>query len=357
MNKTARAGRISPRVRVSVVIPVAPKASAGSALASLEKEGSRQLEVIQVQGSQPARQRNLAAHRARGEYLYFLDHDSQVGPGAIGRLLEAFSDKEVGAAGGPNLGARLKSLFTSASELVLGSRLGSLTVWRRYVAGGNARREVGEESLILCNLMVRKELFIKLGGFDPRLYPNEENEFLNRLRRAGSKAVYVPDAQVKKPRASCLAGFLRENFRYARGRMEQIWINPCLHDAPYLSALAALAGFVWAAAFFPPAAYGILFVYFAAAAIEGFRLAANSSHPAGIRLGLLAAGLMIMRHFTYAAGLVFGGSWGWRKRSLSLYPDYFAVMRYRPAGGALSPAGGSLEPVGPPEVRGREGRA
>lgn len=354
MNSSARAGRIRPRVRVSVIIPVAPKASAWAGVGALARaRNGLDIEIIEIRGQQPARQRNLAAQRARGDYLYFIDHDSQVDPDAIQNLLQAFAAENVGAAGGPNPGAGLETPFTMATELVLGSGLGSLIVRRRYAPYGDDMRAVGEESLILCNLMVRRELFLELGGFDPRLYPNEENEFLNRMRAAGKLAIYVPKAQVMKPRAPRAAEFLGENFRYARGRMEQVWINPSLHDAPYVSGLAAIVFFVWASASVSQLFAGIgLAAYLAAAIFEGFRLALSAPRRAVkigyLRLGWLTASLMFLRHATYAAGLLFGALTGWRKRSLRLKTEYFSLKRVRLYGHGAPAVVRSLEPVGPP---------
>ncbi len=355
MKKSARVRRAYPRVTVSVIIPVAPLATARPAFSSLNRDRYRNIEIIRVQGGQPARQRNLAGHRARGRYLYFLDHDSHVESGAIRKLVDAFADGTVGAAGGPNPGLRLNTQFKLASELVLGSRLGSLTVWRRYVSGKEAAREVGEESLILCNLMIRRDLFLELGGFDPRLYPNEENEFLNRLRASGKRAIYIPGAVVRKPRAAGLFEFIRENFRYARGRMEQVWINPSLHDAPYLSALAGIGLAAWAAVAAPWLVRLAAVIYAAAVVAENLRLVARASSPAATRRGpglaLLAAGLMALRHVTYAAGLIYGMFSGWRKRKVALRPDYFRLSRHIMTPSGFSSGSDILEPVGSPEVR------
>jgi hypothetical protein len=331
-----RLNRAKPRI--SVIIPIAPGASAHGAKASLKalfrRDRGFDLEIIEIGGRQPARQRNLAAQRSGGEFLYFLDHDSLVSSGAIQDLLGAFSDDRVGAAGGPNPGARLESAFARASELVLGSKLGSLTVWRRYVASGSEMQRVGEESLILCNLMVRRELFLDLGGFDPRLYPNEENEFLNRLRGTGRKAMYVPSATVRKPRAGRTWQFIRENFRYARGRMEQVWINPSPHDAPYLLGLAAFALLPGAVVGFSAGYIAlVLGAYIGAAILESFRLAFGAGRrQAGlgtIELGMLTAGLMLLRHSTYGTGLLFGALTGWRKRRVTLGNDSFSIRSMR----------------------------
>ncbi len=54
----------------------------------------------------------------------------------------------------------------------------------RYRAVGG-RRRCGEKELILCNLLLSRKVFLSNGGFREDLYPNEENEFLNRLLAGG----------------------------------------------------------------------------------------------------------------------------------------------------------------------------
>ena len=61
--------------KISVIIPVRPKWGVKPALLALEKVDypPKLIEVLVAFGFSPSKQRNLAAQKARGEILYFLD--------------------------------------------------------------------------------------------------------------------------------------------------------------------------------------------------------------------------------------------------------------------------------------------
>ncbi len=321
------------RPDVSVIMPVAAGCSASGALSALKSgiPAGLRAELLLITGTQPSQQRNLASRRASAPVLYFLDHDSRVRGWTINRLLRAMRGERVAAAGGPSLGGSPGGLFNAAVDAVFRSPFGSPLVSSRYTQRGIAR-DAGEKDLILCNMMVRRGDFLALGGFDPRLYPNEENEFLNRLKDSGGRSIYVPEAGILKPRKYGLGGFIWENFRNGRGRMEQAWIDFHAGDGIFLAILLSTCVFAVAAALRP---FLLVFaaLYILSALIAGF-LGAGGSRPgflaklAQFAKGALISFLIAVRHSSYAAGLLWGGFFGWRKRGVKITPRVFRLDRY-----------------------------
>ena len=180
----------------------------------------------------------------------------------------------------------------------------------------------GERALILCNLAIERETFLTAGGFDPRLYPNEENALLHRLQGLGSLAVHVHDAPVRKPRPGTVGRFVTESFRYGRGRLEEFWVAPAPADALFVAALVAgLAGL--AAGWFHP---WVPAAYVAGCVLEGLRLAGGGGRGPG--RAAVCAGLLALRHAAYGAGMCCGGLTGWRKRTVCWKPMTAVVRRY-----------------------------
>jgi hypothetical protein len=235
------------------------------------------------------------------------------------------------AAGGPNLAAAPRTRFEAAAAAVIASPVGSPLVSARYGSRADDG-PAGERALILCNLAIDREAFLSAGGFDPRLYPNEENALLHRLQRRGALAVHVHDAPVRKPRPGTLGRFVTESFRYGRGRLEEVWVAPGRGDGIFLAVfLAALAGLAEGRAHPSiPAAYAVVCL------VEGLRLARNG-RPGVPGRAVVCAGLLVLRHAAYGAGMCWGALTGWRKRTVRWKPMNAVVRRYRVGSNGIRP--------------------
>jgi GT2 family glycosyltransferase/2-polyprenyl-3-methyl-5-hydroxy-6-metoxy-1,4-benzoquinol methylase len=140
---------------------------------------------------------NIAAERARGPYLVFLNNDVQVSSGWLQALLETFTQHDNVGAVGP------KVLFPDGRLQEAGALINPDGTTRfvgladdparpRY----NYAREIDYCSGV-C-LMLRKEIFFRLGRFDERLAPAyyEDVDLCLRLRARGLRVLYNPDAVI-----------------------------------------------------------------------------------------------------------------------------------------------------------------
>jgi len=233
---------------VSVIIPVAPEGHAELVLESLEQVDfpAADCEVLLAEGHQPSRQRNLAARQAEGHVLYFLDNDSQIHPDAFDRAAAHLADEQVIGVGGPNLATPPVNLRERTVGLVLDSAAGTSRHQAKYGTHGEVR-PAREYEIILCNMCMRRETFLAHGGFDERLYPNEETEFCHRLRSAepDRKLLHDPDMCVDRGRPDRLLQFADKIFNYGRGRMEQTLLAPSattfMHLVPMFVVLFGIA--------------------------------------------------------------------------------------------------------------------
>lgn len=207
--------------KISVIIPV-KRGGEARALSGIERASypSDLFEVLVAYGSQPSVQRNLAAREAKGELLFFLDDDSLVAPGFLEVAARNFLDPKVAAAGGPSLTPKTDSALQRAIGAAFASPVGGGGVRNRYRKTGSARH-CGDSELILCNLSFRREVFLSHGGLDARLYPNEENELMDRLQHEGFLLVHDPELAVFRSQRSSYPAYLRQMFGYGRGRGEQ----------------------------------------------------------------------------------------------------------------------------------------
>jgi succinoglycan biosynthesis protein ExoA len=213
--------------KISIIIPTAPGNYPKGILSSLEKvEYPKNLmEIIIVEGKQPAHQRNEAIRRASNDTLLFFDDDVTLKPDIIKHLVKHFVDKKVAVVGGPNLTPSSDSRIQRYFGYAMSCPWVSGQMSNRYKNAGEVR-EADEKDLILCNLSARKSVLEKEGNFKECLWPNEENELFVRLSSRGYKLIYEPEAIVYHSRRSNLKSFIKQLFGYGRGRAEQILIQP-----------------------------------------------------------------------------------------------------------------------------------
>jgi len=293
---------------ISVVIPVHPERTTCDSIEALEAVDypASKLEVILAKGSRPSAQRNRAAEQAQGEVLCFLDDDSVPAVGLFHRVSRHLQDDNVKAVGGPSLAPSPRNLLERATGLVLSSRFGTYRVKARYSSDGDMR-EARETDIILCNLFMKRSFFVECGGFDERLYPNEENELLQRIRQLhpGASIRYDPDAHVFRPPPRSFGAYARKIFGYGRGRMLQTLVRPDPGSVVFLLPLFLVAYFsglpvlVWklgTSAFVPIVLYLLIDV-----------LASLKHSIAGRRPSLFPVLLMLypLTHLAYGTGLLF----------------------------------------------------
>ena len=288
--------------KVSIIIPVKPggevRALSGIARASYPPE---LFEVLVAYGRLPSAQRNLAAREASGEILFFLDDDSRVAPGFLETAVRHYRDPEVVAVGGPSLTPESDTALQRAIGAAFASPVGGGGVRNRYRKSGKARR-TGDSELILCNLSFRREIYLSHGGLDERLYPNEENELMDRLLHEGFQLVHDPELAVLRSQRRSYRAFLRQMLGYGRGRGEQTVLSGKLK--PVSLAPSAFLVYLLALPFCPGWLGALPFLGYLALVAAASLLGAL-----GARDWRLAPRLLLVYptlHLVYGAGVILG---------------------------------------------------
>lgn len=157
-----------------------------------------------------ARACNLAARRARGEYLLLLNPDTCACPGAFAALTDAARRRpQAGIWGGrildprghpdPRSCAGRPSLWS-----VLSQAAGLATLWPQSrlfnpeALPGWARDSLREVAVVVgCFLLIRRDFWHALGGFDPAYFMyGEDVDLCLRAARAGARPLITPDAVI-----------------------------------------------------------------------------------------------------------------------------------------------------------------
>jgi hypothetical protein len=220
--------------RYTVIIPLSRFQADEPVLASLRTTPSPKggVQIIVAEGGHPARQRNAALGRALGDIVVFLDNDCSIGAGYWKKLDQAMSMPDLEIVGGPALLRPNATAWEEIFNALLTHQLIVGTIASRYAARGEFRIAT-QTDLILCNLAVRRSIFQKIGPLSTDLYPNEENEWLDRARAADVGAFYDPGLQVFRPQRATLGQMGLMLLRYGMGRTRQFRVSgwrPTFHQ-------------------------------------------------------------------------------------------------------------------------------
>jgi mycofactocin system glycosyltransferase len=150
--------------------------------------------------------RNLAAQKAKGEILAFLDSDCLADPLWLKELMPAFTDTSNGAVGGmvDSWGNEkgLDRYEKVRSSLNMGS-------WPK-----SSREEDHFFYLPSCNLLVRRTLFLRLKGFRQDMWVGEDVDFCWRLQDLGNQIEYRPVGRVYHKHRNKVRHFCTRRFDY-----------------------------------------------------------------------------------------------------------------------------------------------
>lgn len=115
----------------------------------------------------PADKRDMALKYAQGEIFAFIDDDAYPRADWLKNAVRYFNDPKVGAVGGPAVTAPGDNIWQQASGKVYESFLCSGGYTYRYIP--KEEREV--DDLPSVNLIVRRDVFKEVGGYDSNYYP------------------------------------------------------------------------------------------------------------------------------------------------------------------------------------------
>lgn len=145
----------------------------------------------------PAKARNIGAKIARGKFLVFLDCDTVVDKNWLKKPIKFLEQhKDIGAAQLKILKMGKEGLFDSAGEKL--TRLGFLSERAR------GAKDIGQFDYVedifsgkTAAMIVRSDLFQKIGGFDEDLFMYwEEPDLCWRIWKSGHRVIFLPTGKV-----------------------------------------------------------------------------------------------------------------------------------------------------------------
>ena len=204
----------------SIIIPVRKSNPyLRETLNELKTQSQKNFEVLvitdKISGSaNPAEKRNLGAKKAKGDYLVFFDDDSYPSQKYFKNAYKLINKyPKISAFCGPCLTPPKDNIFQKASGLVWSSWLGS-------GGAGNYRNNISTKRFVddypSVNLIIKKDDFNKIGGFNTMYWPGEDTLLcLDLTKKNHQKILYHPSLIVFHHRRQVLTPHLQQITRYA----------------------------------------------------------------------------------------------------------------------------------------------
>lgn len=255
-------------------------------------------------GVHPGEKRDKGISLTNAEIIAFIDDDVYPSKEWLKKAVDIFEkDETIAAVGGPAITPPQDSFFQKASGLIYESVLGGGGYRYRYAP--EKARDVDDYPS--CNLLIRKTVLDKIGGFNTEFWPGEDTVIcLKIVKELKMRIFYHPEVLVYHHRRGFPAGHIRQVRSYALHRGYFVKRFPETSFRPsyfvptafllYLIGLLPLnmlfpgLWFLWNA---PAALYGILLT------IEGIK----TKNP--LMAPVLMAGILI-NHIYYGFYFILG---------------------------------------------------
>ncbi len=192
----------------------------------------------------PSIKRNAAAKKTSADVLAFIDSDAYPEKSWLRNALEVMEKRGAEVTGGPNLLPPDDGMLQKASDDVLSSRIAAGHFAARYSM--TSYREVNE--LPSCNLLVKRKLFNRIGGFDASLLTAEDAKLCFEARKLGKKIVYDPGVIVYHHRRPLFRPHLQQIWVYGRDKAHIVKSffskDKIFYFLPSIFVLALVSGFM-----------------------------------------------------------------------------------------------------------------
>lgn len=253
----------------------------------------------------PSLKRNTGISESDGEICAFIDSDAYPTKDWLKNSLKYLEDETVGIVGGPNLVPEEDSVWQKASDDVLSSGIGAGIFALRYIL----RKGQPVKELPSCNLIAKKALLNKVGGFDTSLLTAEDAKVCFQVRQLGKKVIYSPDVIVYHHRRALFRPHFKQMWIYGRDKAYVLThgffsLDKMYYFLPSLFVLFLIFGFLVSFNPWITIPY-IKIVYQALLVIYIFIVAVTSLAKSLKRSILIFPGIMLT-HVFYGIGFLYG---------------------------------------------------
>ena len=268
---------------------------------------------------------NLGIAAMRGEIVLRMDAHARYPRDYIRRLVDALDET-----GADNVGGVLRTrpgapgAMPEAIALALTQRFGV----------GNATFRTGARGRAWVDTVpfgcYRRSLFDRLGGFDPELLRNQDDELNGRLLRAGGRILLLPDVEVEYFTRPSLGKLGRMYYQYGYYKplvVRKLGLVPTVRQVVPAALLLALAATAVAAVLAPAVGRAALVLVLALYLLGVAAATALAWWRSRRATALLVAAVFPLMHFAYGWGYLRGVVPALRRRGAASHAADVALTR------------------------------
>ena len=174
---------------------------------------------------------NLGMREAKGDYLLLLNNDAFIKQGAVDTMLRIMKETPDVGVLGPLLRNEDDSVQISYGDMINFRAEASQKLLSKFYENGNrffrgyiekrSQKKAYPDWVSGACMMLKAELLDKVGYFDDHFFMyTEEVDYCQRVRRAGYRVLYTPEAEVVHLRGkSTEANREKASFEYRRSQL------------------------------------------------------------------------------------------------------------------------------------------
>ncbi|MDA1317282.1 MAG: glycosyltransferase [bacterium] len=165
--------------------------------------------------TRPAQKRNIGAKKAKGHIIAFIDDDAYPSTKWLETAAHLFDSMQIESVCGPGVLPKNTNMWEKIFDLLLRSPLGSGGFTYRFTP----EKERNIDDYPSMNLLIKKKVFLDLGGFDNDYWPGEDSKLCEDLVYKKDGTIYYhPDVLIYHHRRDNLPGFLKQHSQYGYHR-------------------------------------------------------------------------------------------------------------------------------------------
>lgn len=250
----------------------------------------------------PAEKRDIAIKFAKGDICAFIDDDAYPDKKWLSNAAKIFKDSNIAAVGGPGITPKEDAPLEQITGLIYESFFCSGLAQYRF----KKMKKRFVEDYPAYNLIVRKTVLKKVGGYGNHFYGGEDTFLCLKIINSGFKILYSPSVVVFHHRRALFKAYLKQiaNIGRHRGYFAKVYPETSRRLMYFMPSLLTILLSLSPLSLFLPIKYLIFEIV--VAAILLYILVKSFPDKISLRDKLLGVFGVILTHVIYGINFIFG---------------------------------------------------